>query len=162
MKIKFYNVLADREPKEEALEYLQEYKESLRGKVREGVNTLAIKEVVIDNEFKGYIASVDYNHKESKSRMLCVVDIHVDKELKEKVLDEFIRKNKSNYFSIYTWVDKDNIEELEFYKTQGAFICNDPTHPIRFTKDYKRPDIVTLEGRVACLFYEDKESYKEL
>lgn len=157
MQIKFKNLLVDKLD----LEYFNEYQESLRGRIKEGVNTCNFKEVYVDNTNVGFLVTADYNHSGSKSRMLQIVDLHLTPEApKEKILEEIIRKNKKDYFSIYMWVDSTNEEELDFYSKVGVFIVTDPTMPYRFTNNYKRDDIINLNNRVACLFYEDEERYK--
>ena len=122
-------------------------------------------EIWIDSQHIGYIGCQDYEHQASKSRMLCIVDFMIKPEYRRKgygrkALDEFIRKNKKDYFSIYCWCSKHNQDALEFYKQVGVFLVADPNCPIKFTADYKRDGLIKLDDAYAVLFYEDGERYK--
>ena len=158
-KIKFKPVIADTDYStkyEEALAYFQ--KVALKD-----IDFITTREIHIDNKFSGYVGTIDYQHKESKSRMLCIVSFYFNEEVKEddryKVLEELIRKNKNDYFQIYSWVDKEAVEDLEHFMKVGTCISRDPSLP-SFTKNYKRDDLIELDNKLAVLFWENGERIK--
>ena len=158
-KIKFKPVIADTDYStkyEEALAYFQ--KVALKD-----IDFITTREIHIDNKFSGYVGTIDYQHKESKSRMLCIVSFYFNEEVKEddrdKVLEELIRKNKNDYFQIYSWVDKEATEDLEHFMKVGTCISRDPDLP-PFTKNYKRDDLIELDNKLAVLFWENGERIK--
>jgi hypothetical protein len=61
--------------------------------------------------------------------------------------------------TVITYHNKQAINDLEHVKQVGTFISRDPDLP-PFTKDYKRDDLIELNGKLACLFYENKERIK--
>lgn len=158
-KIKFKPVIADTEYStkyEEALAYFQ--KVALKD-----IDFITTREIHIENKFSGYVGTIDYQHKESKSRMLCIVSFYFNDDVKEddrdKALEELIRKNKNDYFQIYMWVDKQATEDLDHFMKVGTCICRDPDLP-PFTKDYKRDDLIELDNKIAVLFWENGERMK--
>ena len=155
MQIKFKRVMADAE----SIDDFKWFVSSAQNKTKDK-DTINYQEIWIDNKLAGYIATNDYNHKASESRMLCIVNIFLHESNFARVLDEFIRKNKKDYYEIYTWQDKNDIAMLDVYKKLGAFLIADPTAPFRVTKDYNRDGLIELEGKLAVLFYEDGERYK--
>lgn len=158
MQIKFKRVMADADVRYQAA---FEMVRSITQKKTKDIDTLNYQEIWIDNELAGYIATNDYNHKASKSRMLCIVELSLFDEIHfARVLDEFIRKNKKDYYEIYTWQNEKDIAMLDLYKEIGVFLVADPTAPFRITKDYTRDGLIKLDGRYAVLFYEDGERYK--
>ncbi len=125
----------------------------------------SIYEIWIDSKLIGYIGAQDYEHKASKSRMLCIINFMIKPEYRKKgygskALDEFIRKNKKDYYQIYCWCSEHNKDALEFYKQVGVFLVADPTAPFRVTKNYTRDGLIKLDDAYAVLFYEDGERYK--
>jgi hypothetical protein len=158
-KIKFKPVIADADYStkyEEALAYFQ--KVALKD-----IDFITTREIHIENKFSGYVGTIDYQHTESKSRMLCIVSFYFNEEVKEddrdKVLEELIRKNKNDYFQIYSWVDKEAAEDLEHFMKLGTCISRDPSLP-SFTKNYKRDDLIELDNKLAVLFWENGERIK--
>lgn len=160
-KIKFKPIIADADYSnklEEALAFAQ--KQACQQK---DIDYITPREILIENKFSGYVFTIDYQHTESKSRMLYIVTFYFNEDIpdedRDKVVEELIRKNKNDYFQIYTWIDKEAIEDLEHFKKLGTFISRDPDLP-PFTKGYKRDDLIELNGKLACLFYENKERIK--
>ena len=158
-KIKFKPVIADTDYStkyEEALAYFQ--KVALKD-----IDFITTREIHIDNKFSGYVGTIDYQHKESKSRMLCIVSFYFNEDIpdddRDKVLEELIRKNKNDYFQIYSWVDKEATEDLEHFMKVGTCISRDPSLP-SFTKNYKRDDLIELDNKLAVLFWENGERIK--
>lgn len=155
MQIKFKRVMADAESIDDFKWFV-----SATEKKTKDIDTLNYQEIWIDNVLAGYIATNDYNHKASESRMLCIVNIFLHESNFARVLDEFIRKNKKDYYEIYTWQNEKDIAMLDLYKEIGVFLVADPTAPFRVTKDYTRDGLIKLDGNYAVLFYEDGERYK--
>ena len=158
-KIKFKPIIADTDYStkyEEALAYFQ--KVALKD-----IDFITTREIHIDNKFSGYVGTIDYQHKESKSRMLCIVSFYFNEDItdddRDKVLEELIRKNKNDYFQIYMWVDKEAAEDLEHFMKVGTCISRDPSLP-SFTKNYKRDDLIELDNKLAVLFWENGERIK--
>ena len=159
MQIKIKRALCDKPYVEEYAKLLAELDEKEENKEVKRTDIMgSLFEIEIDSKRVGYISCQDYEHKASKSRMCQITGIIIKPEYRllgyaEKTIDEFIRKNKKDYFSIYCWVNKNNTNALDFFSKVGAFKIADPLSSIVLTKDYTRKNLIELDGKLAVVLY---------
>ena len=155
MQIKFKPIVADADYNKDFEEYLANAQKDTP-KPNDAL-CLEHKEVWVDNKFTGYISTIDYEHKASKSRMLLVHYFEL-KQNHDEVINELIRKNKP-YYEIYMWIDETAEESLKWCSKIGAFMVNDP-YNWYFTKDYTKPNLLKLNDKIACILWVEGERIK--